>query len=98
MIKNFGDRITQDIYDGINSRFSRKLPQKLHAKARRLLDQINAAPSLELLRVPPGNRLEKLSGDLKGLWSLRINEQWRIVFRWTHNHFYDVRIMDYHRR
>jgi proteic killer suppression protein len=98
MIENFGDRTTQDIYDGINSRFSRKIPLKLHAKAQRLHDQINAAQSLELLRTPPGNRLEKLSGDLKGLWSLPINEQWRIVFRWTHNHFYDVRIIDYHRR
>jgi proteic killer suppression protein len=98
MIKNFADRTTQNIYDGINSRFSRKLPRKLHAKAQRLLDQINAAPSLELLSIPPGNRLEKLSGDLKGLWSLRINERWRIVFRWKHNHFYDVRIVDYHRR
>jgi proteic killer suppression protein len=98
MIKSFGDKTTQDIYDGINSRFSRKLPKKLHAKVQRLLDQINSAPSLEVLRVPPGNRLEKLSGDLKGLWSLRINEQWRIFFRWKHNHVFDVRIVDYHRR
>ena len=70
----------------------------LHAKAQRLLDQINAAPSLEFLRVPPGNRLEKLSGDLIGCWSLRINDQWRIVFRFEARDFFDVKIMDYHRR
>ncbi len=98
MIKNFGDRTAQDIYDGINSRYSRKLPRQLHAKTQRLLDQINASPSLETLRVPPGNKLEKLAGDKKGFWSLRINEQWRIIFRWAANDFYDVKILDYHRR
>jgi proteic killer suppression protein len=98
MIKNFGNRTTKDIYDGINSRYSRKLPRKLHGKAQRLLDQINAAPSLEFLRVPPGNRLEKLAGDLIGFWSLRINEQWRIIFCFEANDFYDVKIVDYHRR
>jgi len=98
MIKNFGDRTAQDIYDGINSRYSRKFPRQLHDKTQRLLDQINASPSLETLRVPPGNKLEKLSGDKKGFWSLRINEQWRIIFRWVDNDFYDVKILDYHRR
>ena len=98
MIKNFGNRATQDIYDGINSRYSRKLHRSLHAKAQRLLDQINAAPSLEFLSIPPGNKLEKLAGDKKGFWSLRINEQWRIIFRWESNDYYDVKIVDYHRR
>jgi proteic killer suppression protein len=98
MIKNFGNRTTQDIYEGINSRYARKLPRKLHARAQRLLDQINAAPSLEFLNIPPGNRLEKLSGDFKGFWSLRINEQWRIVFRRAANEFNEVKIVDYHRR
>lgn len=98
MIRNFGNRITQDIYDGINSRFSRKLPRELHGKVRRLLDQINAAPSLGFLRLPPGNRLEKLSGDLTGYWSLRINDRWRIIFQFEANDFYDVKIVDYHRR
>jgi proteic killer suppression protein len=98
MIKNFGHQTAQDIYDGVNSRYSRKLPRELHAKAQRLLDQINAAPSLEFLSVPPGNRLEKLSADLIGYWSLRINERWRIIFRFEAHDFYDVKIMDYHRR
>lgn len=74
MIRSVADRATQDIYDGVNSRYARKLPRELHAKARRLLDQINAAPTLEFLRIPPGNRLEKLRGDEAGRWSVRIND------------------------
>ena len=66
MIRNFASKTAQDIYDGVNSRESRKVPRALHGKARRLFDQLNAAPSLVFLRVPPGNRLEKLSGNLAG--------------------------------
>jgi len=95
MIKSFADKMAEDIYDGTNSRFSRKLPRDLHGKAQRLFDQMNAAPSLEFLRVPPGNRLEKLSGNMEGCWSLRINNRWRIVFRWEDNDSFDVRIVDY---
>ena len=89
--------MSQDIYDGINSRQARKVPRELHDKARRLLDQINAAPSLGFLRVPPSNRLEKLRGDLSGYWSLRINNQWRVIFHWENNDALDVEIKDYHR-
>ncbi|HLP48717.1 MAG TPA: type II toxin-antitoxin system RelE/ParE family toxin [Candidatus Kapabacteria bacterium] len=96
MIKNFADKITEDIFDGTNSRYSRKLPRELHSKAQRLLDQINAAPSLEFLSVPPGNKLEKLSGSMEGFWSLRINRRWRVVFYWNNNDAFDVRIVDYH--
>ncbi len=96
MIKSFFDKTARDIYDGIESRYSRKLPRELHNKARRLLDQINAAPSLEFLSIPPGNKLEKLKGKLLGYWSLRINNKWRIVFRWKENNFYDIQILDYH--
>ncbi len=96
MIKDFADKTAQDVYDNTNSRYSRKLPRQLHAKAQRLFDQINAAPSLEFLREPPSNKLEKLVGNMKGKWSLRINTQWRIVFRWENNDAYDVRIVDYH--
>ena len=98
MIKNFGNKTAQDIYDGVNSRYARILPRTLHAKAQRLLDQINAAPFLEFLCIPPGNRLEKLAGDLAGYWSIRINERWRIVFRFEARDFHDVKIVDYHRR
>jgi len=96
MIRNFANKTTQDVYDGTNSRYARRLPRNLHGKARRLLDQINAAPSLSFLRYPPGNRLEKLSGNLEGFWSLRINEQWRIIFRWLNQNAIDVEITDYH--
>ena len=82
MIRSVADKATQDIYDAVNSRYARMLPRDLHGKARRLLDQINAAPTLEFLRIPPSNRLEKLLGNRAGYWSLRINQQWRIVFRW----------------
>ncbi len=96
MIRNFRSKTAQDIYDGANSRQSRQVSRELHAKARRLLDQIHAAPSLAFLRVPPSNRLEKLSGNLAAYWSLRINDQWRIVFRWEDGDALDVDITDYH--
>lgn len=97
MLRSIADKVTQDVYDGVNSRYARKLPLELHDKARRLLDQINAAPTLEFLRVPPSNRLEKLRGDLAGYWSLRINDQWRVIFRWEGNDALDVEITDHHR-
>jgi len=96
MIKNFASKTAQDVYDGTNSRYARKLPLNLHDRARRLLDQIKAAPSLVVLRVPPSNRLEKLSGDLKGFWSIRINNQWRIIFHWVECEAANVDIIDYH--
>lgn len=96
MLKNLADKTTQDIYDGINSRQARKLPVELHDKVRRLLDQINAASKLEMLRIPPSNRLEKLKGDRAGFWNLRINDQWRIVFRWQGQDARDVQVIDYH--
>lgn len=88
--------MTRDVYDGINSRHARKLPKDLHDRAGRLLDQINAAPSLGTLKAPPSNRLEKLKGDHEKFWSLRINDQWRIVFRWEGADALDVKITDYH--
>jgi proteic killer suppression protein len=96
VIKGFGDKTARDIYDGENSRYVRKVSKDLHGKICRLLDQINASPNVEMLRIPPSNRLEKLKGDLKGFWSLRINDQWRIVFKWKDNDAYEVRVKDYH--
>ena len=97
MIRNFGDRTTQDLYHSVNSRHARKVAPELHGKAQRLLDQINAAPRPEVLGSPPGNHQEKLSGDRAGYWSVRINKQWRIVFRWEQTDALDVQIVDYHR-
>jgi len=96
MIRNISSKAAQDIYDGVNSRHARKLPGELHAKAQRLLDQVNAAVVVEVLKAPPGNRLEKLKGDREGFWSIRINDQWRIVFRWEAGDALDVDIIDYH--
>ena len=96
MIRNLVNKVTQDVYDGIDSRHARKLPKQIHGKARRLLDQINAAPSVKILQTPPGNRLEKLHGGLEGFWSLRINDQWRIIFQWEGNDALNVKITDYH--
>lgn len=96
MIKSFGNKIARDLYHGIQSHHSRKLSLELQGKAQRLLDQIHAAPSLEFLRIPPSNHLEKLKGDLKDFWSLRINSQWRIIFKWIDQNVFDVEILDYH--
>lgn len=96
MIQSFGNKIAEDIYHGDKSRNARKLPAVLHGKARRLLDQLNAAPSLNFMRIPPGNRLEKLAGDLESFWSIRINDQWRVIFRWEDEDALDVSIIDYH--
>jgi proteic killer suppression protein len=96
MIINFKNQCAQDVYDGANSRYARQLPKTLHDKARRLFDQLNAVTQVESLKVPPGNQLEKLKGNLKDYWSIRINKQWRIIFRWEAGHAYDVEIIDYH--
>jgi toxin HigB-1 len=96
MIRNIIGKTTQDIFNGYNSRQSRTVPQELHGKARRLLDKINAAPDLVFLNIPPGNHLEKLRGRLTGYWSVRINDQWRIIFKWKENDALDVKIVDYH--
>ena len=88
--------MTEDIYNGINSRYSRRISNELHGRICRLLDQLNAVTQLETLRIPPSNNLEKLRGSLQDYWSLRINKQWRIIFRWEINNAYDVEIVDYH--
>ena len=96
MIRNITGKATQDIYDGTDSRPARTVPHELHSRARRLLDQINASPRIDLLRAPPGNRLEKLRGQLEGYWSIRINDQWCIIFKWQDNDAINVEIVDYH--
>ena len=93
MIKTFRDRETESIFNRI---FSRKLPQNIQHLARRKLIILDAATELNILRVPPGNRLEALKGGRKGQHSIRINDQWRICFKWKDGDAYDVEIADYH--
>jgi len=93
MIKSFQDKETEKIF---NRYFSGKLPQNIQHLARRKLVMLDAAPELNALRVPPGNRLEALKGDRKGQHSIRINDQWRICFKWKTGDAYDVEIVDYH--
>lgn len=96
MIKNFSSKIAEDVYNGVNSRYSRKLPRALHEKTVRLLDQMNVITRIETLRIPPSNHLEKLKGKLLDYWSLRINQQWRIIFQWKNGDVLNVDIVDYH--
>ena len=93
MIKTFRDKETEKIF---NRFVSRKLPQNIQHLARRKLVILDAATELNTLRVPPGNRLEALKGDRKGQHSIRVNDQWRICFRWKAGDAYDVEIADYH--
>ncbi|MBU1044942.1 MAG: type II toxin-antitoxin system RelE/ParE family toxin [Candidatus Omnitrophica bacterium] len=96
MIINFKSQATQDIYDGINSKAARKMPVTIWKVAGRKLDMINAALKINDLKVPPGNKLEQLSGDLEEFYSIRINDQYRIIFRFKDSNAYDVDITDYH--
>jgi len=97
MIVSFKDRGTEDIFDGENSKAARKTcPVNLWSVARRKLDQLNAAVSLNDLRVPPGNRLEALQGERAGQHSIRINDQYRLCFVWLEQGADSVEIVDYH--
>lgn len=97
MIQSFGDRRTEDLFHGVNSAQARRIATIIRNTVIRKLDMINAAVSVEDLRSPPGNRLEALTGDLKGMHSIRINDQWRLVFTWTDSGAEGVQIVDYHR-
>lgn len=97
MIESFKDKATEDIFNGVASKQARKTcPQALWRVATRKLDQIDSVIVLDELKVPPGNRLESLSGDRKGEYSIRINQQYRICFRWSGTGPFDVEITDYH--
>ena len=96
MIVSFGDRATEDLFHGIRSSRVRRFPPNMAKTALKKLDILNAAHSLDDLLIPPGNRLEALIGDLQGFYSIRINNQWRIIFRWQQPQAHEVRIVDYH--
>ena len=93
MIKTFACKETEKLF---NRQFSRKLPQSIQRVARRKLEILDAAEELQDLRIPPSNRLEKLSGERRGQYSIRINDQWRICFEWQSGDAYQVEITDYH--
>lgn len=94
MIKGFGDKETEKIWNGNRSK---KLPNEIQEIARRKLRMINNAQNINDLRVPPANHLEKLSGGYKGFHGIRINKQWRILFQWKNNDACKVQIVDYHK-
>ncbi|MBM4168988.1 MAG: plasmid maintenance system killer protein [Ignavibacteria bacterium] len=96
MILDFADKTTEDIYNGLDTKAARRISQNVWSVAIRKLDMLNAASDLRDLRVPPANRLEALRGKWLGHHSIRINDQYRIVFRWIDGHAKDVLITDYH--
>jgi toxin HigB-1 len=94
MIKTFRGAEAEKSF---NRKRSKRLPQDVYRRSYRKLRQIHNSTSLVDLKVPPGNRLEALSGDRAGQHSIRVNDQWRICFRWRAGHAYEVEIVDYHR-
>ena len=97
MIVSFSNKATEDIYNGADTRPARgSAPPQLWVIARRKLDQLNRVEKLRSLSIPPGNRLEPLRGNRRGQHSIRVNQQYRICFRWEDGDAYDVEITDYH--
>lgn len=93
MIESFACKETQKIWEG---KYSRKLPTDIQARALRKLRQLDASITFNDLKLPPSNRLEALSGNRNGQYSIRINQQWRLCFRWENSTAFDVEIVDYH--
>ena len=94
MIKTFADKRTAALFAGYAVR---DLPQQIQRRAKAKLQTLDAAMRLDDLRVPPGNRLEALKGDRCGQHSIRINDQWRICFKWREGEAWDVEVADYHK-
>jgi proteic killer suppression protein len=93
LIRSFKNRVTEAVFNG---QCPKGFPVQIFRVSRRKLEALDAAQELEDLRVPPANRLESLKGNRKGLHSIRINDQWRVCFRWTNEGPADVEIVDYH--
>ncbi len=96
MILDFGDQTTEDIFNGEDTKAARHVSKAFWPVARRKLDMVNAAHELKDLRVPPGNRLERLKGNLSAYHSIRVNDQFRVIFQWAGNNAKRVRIVEYH--
>jgi toxin HigB-1 len=96
VIRNFADQTTEDLYNGIASKAALKISRTLWSKIQVKLDWLNAAKTLDDLKSPPANRLEKLKGNLAGYYSIRVNDQYRLVFRFESGDCSEVRCIDYH--
>jgi toxin HigB-1 len=96
VIASFADATTRDLFDGLNSKAARKIPKPLWPIIARKLDMINTAHERTDLASPPGNRLEALKREWAGFHGIRINDPYRIVFRWSAGNAYEVRVTDYH--
>jgi proteic killer suppression protein len=94
MITSFGTKETEKIWNGDRVK---NLPQEIQQIGRRKLRMLNNSQNLIDLKIPPSNKLEKLSGKMRDFYSIRINDQWRIVFKWDDGNSSDVAIMDYHK-
>ena len=96
MIQSFADETTADLFRGRSTRAARRVPGPLWRAAQRKLKMLDVAARLEDLRIPSGNRLERLKGDSASYYSIRINEQCRLSFRWEHGHAYEACVEDCH--
>ena len=96
MIETFGNRLAEDLFFDRPSKVTKGFPPNVRRAARRKMLYLHDAANLGDLRVPPGNRLEQLKGRWNGYHSIRIDDQWRVVFRWESGHAFDVSVVDYH--
>ncbi len=96
MIQSFADETTADLFRERNSRAARRVPREIWRAVHRKLKALDVAARLDDLRLPAGNRLEALKGDQAGRQSIRVNDQYRLTFRWEQGHAYEVRVEDYH--
>ena len=96
MIRSLADDTTRDIWNGVNSKAARRIPRTIWPVIQRKLDQLDSVTRLDHLRVPPGNRLHALAGGLAGFHAIRVNDQYRIAFRFEGGHAFHVRCTDYH--
>ena len=96
MIASFSDAATEALYHGGRASRFRSIPPQIRDAALRKLDVLDAAVQLDELKSPPGNHLEALTGNLAGFHSIRVNRQWRVIFRWRDGDAFDVAIVDYH--
>ena len=96
MIQSFADQTTADIFQERNSKDARQIPKALWRVVQRKLKMLDVAVQIDDLESPPGNRLKPLKGQLKGRYSIRVNEQYRVTFRWENGHAFEVAVEDYH--